>query len=232
MSGDPEACRRDRSAAAAGTCYRRALRGRDTRWSDIDELLDRVPGWSGRPRTVTPLEGGITNRNYRVDLDGESFVARAPGKDTDLLGIDRDHELEAAQRAADLGIGPPVVAFVEPDGSLITRYVEGGPAEALDRPPQLAAGRGPPAPLPRVGADHPGVRLVPGAVDYAATARDHGVEVPDGLRRGDGGGRAGAGRVRRGARAESARATTTCCRPTSWRCPTVASACWTGSTPA
>ena len=146
--------------------------------ADIDELLDRVPGWSGRPRTVTPLEGGITNRNYRVDLDGESFVARAPGQDTDLLGIDRDHEMEAAQRAADLEIGPPVVAFIEPDGSLITRYVEGGPAEALDRPPQLEAAAGL---LRRFHASAPITPVfdwyrVP--VDYAATARDHGVVVP------------------------------------------------------
>ena len=146
--------------------------------SDIDELLDRVPGWSGRPRAVSPLEGGITNRNYRVDLDGESFVARAPGQDTALLGIDRDHELEAAQRAADLGIGPPVVAFVEPEGSIITRYIEGGPAEALDRPPQLAAAAGV---LRRFHESAPITPIfdwfeVP--VAYAVTARDHGVEVP------------------------------------------------------
>ncbi len=145
---------------------------------DIDQLLDRVPGWAGRPRAVSPLEGGITNRNFRVDVDGESYVARAPGKDTDLLGIDRDHELEAAQRAADLGIGPPVVAFVEPEGSLITRYVEGRPADALDRSPQLAAAA---VLLRRFHESAPIAPIfdwyrVP--VDYAATARDHGVDVP------------------------------------------------------
>ena len=60
--------------------------------------------------------GGITNRNFLVDVDGESFVLRVPGKDTDLLGIDRRHEREAAERAADLGVGPEVVAFLEPEG--------------------------------------------------------------------------------------------------------------------
>ena len=65
-----------------------------------------MPGWAGRARTVEPLEGGITNTNYRVTFDDGSFVVRTPGKDTDLLGIDRGHELEAAQRAAELGIGP------------------------------------------------------------------------------------------------------------------------------
>ena len=147
--------------------------------AEIDELLDRVPGWAGRPRTVIALEGGITNRNFRVDLDGESFVARAPGEDTDLLGIDRDHELEAAQRAADLGVGPEVVAFVEPDGSLITRYVEGGPAEALTEAPQLEAAAGL---LRRFHESDPITPVVDWyrvPRDYAATARAHGVEVPE-----------------------------------------------------
>jgi thiamine kinase-like enzyme len=145
----------------------------------VDDLLDRVPGWAGRPRTVTPLAGGITNRNFRVDVDGESFVARAPGKDTDLLGIDRRHELEAAQRAAELGIGPEVVAFVEPDGSLVTRFVEGGPAEGLTRPTRLEVA------VSLLRLFHESAPITPVfdwyrvPQDYAATARARGVEVPD-----------------------------------------------------
>jgi thiamine kinase-like enzyme len=150
---------------------------------EIDELLDRVPGWAGQVRTVTPLEGGITNRNFRVDLDGESFVARAPGEDTDLLGIDRDHELEAAQRAADLGVGPPVVAFVVPDGSLITRYVEGGPAESLTEMPQLAAAAYLLRQFHESGPITPVFDWYRVPVDYAATAREHGVDVPDAYHR-------------------------------------------------
>ena len=37
-------------------------------------VLDRVSGWSGRPRTAEPLPGGITNRNYRMAIDGEVFI--------------------------------------------------------------------------------------------------------------------------------------------------------------
>src|SRR5690349_21619332 len=88
-----------------------------------DALFDLVPGWLGHPRSATPLSGGITNRNWRVTVDHECFVVRSPGEGTALLGIDRDHEREAAERAAQLGIGPEVVAFI--DGSLVTRYVEG-----------------------------------------------------------------------------------------------------------
>ncbi len=82
-----------------------------------------MPGWADRPREVAPLEGGITNRNWLVAVDGEHFVVRSPGDGTALLGIDRDHEHEAAVRAAALGVGPEVVAFVR--DSLVTRFVEG-----------------------------------------------------------------------------------------------------------
>ena len=49
----------------------------------------------GRARLAGPrarfevLGGGITNHNLKVEVDGEQFVLRVAGKDTDLLGIDR-----------------------------------------------------------------------------------------------------------------------------------------------
>ncbi len=146
----------------------------------LGELLDRVPGWAGRARTVEPLEGGITNRNYRVTLGGESFVVRAPGENTHLLGIDRDHEHEAARQAAALGVGPEVVAFVEPEGSLVTRFVRGAApgAEALRAEPLL----GDVAALLRVVHGGPAIAAVFDwyrvPQDYAAMARAHGVDAP------------------------------------------------------
>ena len=90
-------------------------------------VLDRVPGWSGRPRTAEPLAGGITNRNYRVAVDGEVFVVRIPAQSGSLLGIDRPVEHAASRLAAAAGIGPDVIAFVEPEGVLVTRFIEGRP---------------------------------------------------------------------------------------------------------
>ncbi|MDQ6712335.1 MAG: phosphotransferase [Candidatus Dormibacteraeota bacterium] len=90
-------------------------------------VLDRVPGWSGLPRTAEPLTGGITNRNYRVVVDGEVFVVRIPAQSGSLLGIDRRVEREASRLAAAAGVGPDVVAFIEPEGVLVTRFIEGRP---------------------------------------------------------------------------------------------------------
>src|SRR6202171_5841270 len=88
-------------------------------------VMDRVPGWAGRTRTVEPLGGGITNRNYRVAVDGDVFVIRIPAETGSLLGIDRGLEHQASRLAAACGVGPEVIAFIEPEGVLVTRFIEG-----------------------------------------------------------------------------------------------------------
>jgi thiamine kinase-like enzyme len=147
----------------------------------VDDLCERVPGWAGRAREVVPLDGGITNRNFRVTVAGEagSFVVRSPGAKTDLLGIDRGHEREAAGQAATLGVGPEVVAFVEPEGSLVTRFVDGRTLSAADvAGPHLEDT----ARLLRQVHDAPPITgvfdwyEVPQA--YAVTAAEHGVTIP------------------------------------------------------
>ena len=89
----------------------------------IDAIVARA--WPGGVDAVEPLGGGITNRNFKVTTGGEAFVLRIGGNDTSLLGIDRNVEHTASLAAASLGIGPEVVAFLEPEGYLVTRFVEG-----------------------------------------------------------------------------------------------------------
>ena len=136
-----------------------------------EQLAERV--WPGQQVSIAPLGGGITNRNFKVEADGQEFVLRIGGTDTELLGIDRGAEHAASLVAAELGLGPEVVAFIEPEGYLVTRYVHGevGKVDAA-----------------RVGAAlcllHDGPAL-PGRFDsfriveaYRATAGEHGVTVP------------------------------------------------------
>lgn len=105
--------------------------------SELEAAVERV--WPGRDARVEVLGGGITNHNLKVEVDGERFVLRVAGKDTGLLGIDRHVELEATKAAAAAGIGPEVVAFVEPEGWLVTRYVDGEipPLERMREPEML-----------------------------------------------------------------------------------------------
>jgi thiamine kinase-like enzyme len=91
----------------------------------LEQALARVPGWDGPDVRVTPLGGGITNHNFRIDRGGESFVLRLVGENTDLLGIDREVEYAASQAAAAAGVAPEVVHFIRPEGCLVTRFVAG-----------------------------------------------------------------------------------------------------------
>ena len=85
-------------------------------WTELDPALAAtiaaIPEWDGLEPEVTPITIGITNRNFRVDIGGESFVVRLSGKDTDLLGIDRAAENEAASAAARAGVAPEVFAYL------------------------------------------------------------------------------------------------------------------------
>ena len=85
------------------------------------------------------LGGGITNHNVKVVRPDGIYVLRVAGRDTDLLGIDRTVELAATRAAAAAGIGPEVVDFVEPEGWLVTGFVDGKipPPERLREPAEL-----------------------------------------------------------------------------------------------
>jgi thiamine kinase-like enzyme len=143
-----------------------------------EQIAARV--WPGRRAQLEVLGGGITNSNFKVSLDGDEFVLRIGGKDTELLGIDRSVEYGAARVAAELGIGPEVTAFVEPEGYLVTRFIAGRPIppEEIRRPAMIGRAA---ATLRRL---HEGPSI-PGRFDsfrvvesYCVTATAHGVRIP------------------------------------------------------
>jgi thiamine kinase-like enzyme len=106
----------------------------------VQEAIARVPMWADPQEIeVSELEGGITNLNYRVDLDGKSFHLRIPGENTELLGINREYEYKANLIAGELNIAPEVIYFIEPEGYLVTRFIEGRPIppEELRQPENI-----------------------------------------------------------------------------------------------
>jgi thiamine kinase-like enzyme len=105
----------------------------------VEEAVERL--WPGRRARLEILGGGITNYNVKVSLeDGSAYVVRVAGRNTELLGIDRRAEYEATHAAAVVGVGPEVVDFLEPEGWLVTRFVDGEipPVERLREPATLA----------------------------------------------------------------------------------------------
>ena len=92
----------------------------------IKEAIARIPQWENTTDLkASPLTGGITNENFRIEVGGDVFVLRIPGADTELLGINRATECAVSRMAGEIGIGPEVFYVIEPEGYLVTSFIVG-----------------------------------------------------------------------------------------------------------
>jgi thiamine kinase-like enzyme len=99
---------------------------------ELDALFDQTESLAAKPRTISELSGGLTNRNYQVTTPDGSFVARISSGGSELLAIDRDCEYRNSVTAAAAGAGAPVVEYRPQDRLLVIGYVEGRTFEAAD----------------------------------------------------------------------------------------------------
>jgi thiamine kinase-like enzyme len=148
---------------------------------DLARVVEALPAWAGAEIRAEALGGGITNRNFRVDVSDESFVVRLAGRDTELLGIDREAERAAAEAASAAGVAPEVVAFLPELRALVTRFV---PADPLP-PEDLEVAETMAAVVRSIRAIHE-MAPIPSRFDafevvraYRGVAAEHGVAIPD-----------------------------------------------------
>jgi thiamine kinase-like enzyme len=151
---------------------------------ELTEVVARVTALLGpRDGSVIQLEGGITNRNFRVNFGGTNYVVRLPGKRTGILGIDRTAECIANKAAAGLGMAPGVAAMFEEPSCLVTLFVDGREmtADELRQPGVLAEVARDLRKFHDSGTELPtdfdSFRLVE---QYAESGRSNGSEPPDG----------------------------------------------------
>lgn len=96
--------------------------------NDAVAQIAALPCWRGRVE-IAALDGGMTNRNYRVECAGSRYVARL-GQDIPAHGIVRWHELAAARAAHAAGLSPEVV-YAAP-GVMVSRFVDGRTLQPQD----------------------------------------------------------------------------------------------------
>jgi thiamine kinase-like enzyme len=94
------------------------------RVSDVDALLDRLSCLHGKPRHVTELAGGLTNRNLHVTTPDDDVVVRI-SSNGGMLAIDRDAEYENSRAAAESGAAPKVVEYARDDNMLVVEFIDG-----------------------------------------------------------------------------------------------------------
>ena len=149
---------------------------------DLSPILQRIPQFaSAKDPEIKELTGGITNKNYKITVDGEAFVLRLGGNETKYLGIDRKVEYECSRLAAQIGVAPEPTAFLEPEGYIVARFISGKglPAEEIGTEENIKKV------IESMQAYH-AIEFFPGsfspfrvAEEYAKTARSFNVKLPD-----------------------------------------------------
>jgi thiamine kinase-like enzyme len=150
----------------------------------IDHVVSLIPSWQGRQVTVQPVTVGLTNTNYRVDVDGTPYFVRIPGASTELLAVDRVNEIHNARAAAEAGVAPPLVHVLPEDNVMVFAFIHGRtmsnehlkapgmPSRIAQALLRLHAG-------PRFRQDFDMFRLIE---FYLETADRNGVRIPDDYR--------------------------------------------------
>jgi len=90
-----------------------------------------INGWSQwnvglheKPVVLRSLHGGHSNRSYLLKSGDRHLVLRLNGKDTLLPRSSRCSETEIWQAASAAGLAPPLLYADEPQGILVSTYIE------------------------------------------------------------------------------------------------------------
>ncbi len=93
---------------------------------DLDAVFEHLACLRGQPRTTVRLDGGLTNRNFRVTTEERDVVVRLSStEDSAVLAIDRDAEYTSSRLAAEAGAAPEVVEYVPEHHLLVVDYIDG-----------------------------------------------------------------------------------------------------------
>lgn len=91
--------------------------------TDIIHHLHAIfPDRDIRTAVITRI-GGMSNKNFRIDIGGAKYVLRIPGNGSDGM-VERANEEYNAMEACKLGINPPVRYFNTLNGIKLADFVE------------------------------------------------------------------------------------------------------------
>ena len=83
---------------------------------------------------MTRVEGGLSNRAWRIDAGGEAWFVRLGHPGAAQLGVDRSSECVLLRAVSAAGLAPGLVACEPAAGLVVTRFVHGRAWQAQDVP--------------------------------------------------------------------------------------------------
>lgn len=94
----------------------------------LNAIIARIPALSN-VTGISLLDGGLTNKNYRIDTQTGSYVMRVSDGEPRMLGINRENEKINTHRAYEAGVGPAVIDSLAKEGVLVISWIN---AKSLD----------------------------------------------------------------------------------------------------
>ena len=91
-------------------------------------LMEIFPDKDMSTAVITQI-GGMSNKNFRVDFEGKSYVLRVPGNGSEGM-VERANEEYNAIESCKLGVNPPIRYFNADNGVKLADFVEN--AETLN----------------------------------------------------------------------------------------------------
>ena len=91
----------------------------------IDEVAKRISDWQGKQISIAPLSGGLTNSNFKIEVDGTPYFVRVPGASTDLLAIDRANEHHNTKAASEAGVAPKIFYHLPEYNVMVIEFLNG-----------------------------------------------------------------------------------------------------------
>ena len=91
---------------------------------DIHDVIKMVDDWKDKEYAIKELTKGITNKNFKVTIEGKSYVVRIPGKGSDVF-IDREVEYHNTLAVSEVGVGALIYEYFKPDYIAIAEFIDG-----------------------------------------------------------------------------------------------------------
>jgi thiamine kinase-like enzyme len=91
----------------------------------IEEAVRQIDAWRGKPLDIQVMPGGITNDNFRVNVDGQPYFVSIPGASTELLAVDQNNKYYNTLAAAAVGVGPQVLHHLPDHQVMVLEFIQG-----------------------------------------------------------------------------------------------------------
>ncbi|MGG2479081.1 phosphotransferase [Rhizobium sp. BR5] len=92
----------------------------------VEAAIIQVKPWEGRRLRYRPVSGGISNTNFRIEVEGDdrAYFLKIPGRGTEMF-IDRKAAAAASKQAEAIGVGPKTFDYLDHLDIEIAEFIDG-----------------------------------------------------------------------------------------------------------